>query len=121
MPVTPILDEGKILALLEGPVSSFVAAQLHAGSMMAVMAARDRKLPREVFQDMLEKAADLQRMVIRLQTLDVIAKIMQKETFAQEMAKNQEYCTKQGELCRKNLEYSMNLLAQSQWEVVTLN
>lgn len=121
MPETPILDEGKILQLLEGPTSSFLAARLNAGCMMAVMAAHDRKLPRDVFQDVLEKATDLQRTVIRLQTLEVIAKYAQKDTFTQEMQKNIDYCMTQGELCRKNLEYQVNLIAQCPWEQDTVN
>jgi len=97
------------------------AIRLNAACMMAVMAARDRNLPRDEFQGMLEKAVDLQRMVIRLQTLEVMVRHMQKEGFAEEIKKNVDYCAAQSELCRKNLEHQMNLVAQCPWRDDTIN
>jgi hypothetical protein len=121
MPSTPVIDEGKVLQMLEGPASTVLAARLNAGGMMAIMAAHDRKLPREAFQEILEVAVDMQRAIIRLQTLEVISKYMTQANYQEEMAKNVQYCATQGEICRKNLEFKMNMIAQCPWEGDTIN
>lgn len=115
--VSPQINEGMIVGVLDIPTEPEATAQLQSGSVLAIVDGFDRQLQRAEFIRIVTEAVALHGLVGRLESLSMILRLIEQDKLdAKRVREAVHSLTISADHHRMELKKHMELVAQCPWD-----